>query len=304
MVILFWPWKLGAKPDTLTRWWDIYTKGEGNSDFTWQTQANSNLSHTEQLNQSLCATSLTTDYPCNASSWMLDQTPQWPFTPHLPLNPSMQHIANPHWTQLDTWWESGLLCQYDWITSLMIMIFALKVYIQAWSHLSGPFRFVCFWPTQNPGSSTTRNVWPPTTSELCANFCKSCTNCMCSKSPATNPMDFWSNFRTRKTVELHFHNFHLKQLTSIHGLHFSILVIVTKPLRKAFYIPTWTKSHPWTCQAIPNPVVLQHRVPHNVTCDQGSTSFSTFQSRNKALALRFTFTSGYTQKETVKQNVP
>ena len=66
MVIRFHPGKLGAKPDALTRHWDIYHKG-GNTDFAL---ANMSSFHPvfsqEQLSASLHATYFATPIICSA----------------------------------------------------------------------------------------------------------------------------------------------------------------------------------------------------------------------------------------------
>ena len=60
MVICFCPGKLGAKPDALTRCWDVYRKG-GNSDFASVNPSNMKPIFTQdQFKASLCATYLIT----------------------------------------------------------------------------------------------------------------------------------------------------------------------------------------------------------------------------------------------------
>ena len=73
MVIHFHPRKLGAKPDALTRRWDVYCKG-GNSNF-----ATTNLSNfrpifmDEQINASLRATYFATPILCTAVIMDIEQ---------------------------------------------------------------------------------------------------------------------------------------------------------------------------------------------------------------------------------------
>jgi hypothetical protein len=67
IIICFWPGKLGAKPDALTRRWDVYAK-EGDNDYAKVNPHNLRPIFTqEQLSSSLRATSLITLVFCGAS---------------------------------------------------------------------------------------------------------------------------------------------------------------------------------------------------------------------------------------------
>ena len=112
MVIRFRPGKLGAKPDALTRRWDVYRKG-GNSDFALANPSNFHPIFTqEQLSASLRATYFAT--PIFRSAVIMDiEKLHNDIRSSLPLNPisaaQLPSPSNPKWT-LD---ESGLLRQND-----------------------------------------------------------------------------------------------------------------------------------------------------------------------------------------------
>ena len=112
MVIRFHPGKLGAKPDALTRRWDVYRKG-GNSDFALANPSNFRPVFTqEQLLASLHATYFAT--PIIHSAVIMDiEKLHNDICSSLPLNPisaaQLPSPSNPKWT-LD---ESGLLRQND-----------------------------------------------------------------------------------------------------------------------------------------------------------------------------------------------
>ena len=114
MVIHFCPRELGAKPDALTRHWDVYRKG-GNSDFT-----TANLSNffpifmDEQLNASLRATYFATPILCTAVIMDIEQLHNT-IREFYPLDPvttaHFPRISNPKWT-ID---DNGLLRQNNHI---------------------------------------------------------------------------------------------------------------------------------------------------------------------------------------------
>src|ERR1700679_2182573 len=73
MVIRFRPGRLGAKPDALTRRWDVYRKG-GNSDFATANPSNMRPIFTnEQLTSSLRATYFATPILCSAIIMDIEQ---------------------------------------------------------------------------------------------------------------------------------------------------------------------------------------------------------------------------------------
>jgi hypothetical protein len=126
MVICFRPRKLGAKPDALTRRWDVYRKG-GNSDFATANLSNFRPIFTEeQLTTSLRATALATLIICNAIIMDIQRLHN-NIHSSLPLDPiSAAHLPTPtapNWT-LD---ESGLLRQYNQIYVLNVNDLCLKV---------------------------------------------------------------------------------------------------------------------------------------------------------------------------------
>src|SRR3984885_7709140 len=112
MVIRFHPGKLGAKPDSLTRRWDIYRKG-GNSDFASVNPSNMKPIFThEQFKASLRATYLATPIICNAIIMDMEKLHKdiWTSLPNDPISATHFPVPNaPNWTIN----ESGLLQQYD-----------------------------------------------------------------------------------------------------------------------------------------------------------------------------------------------
>jgi len=101
LVIRFRPGKLGAKPDALTRQWDVYPK-EGDSGYAWVNPQNLRLVFTqEQLTNSLRATYL--EFPVLRAVAIMDvETLHSNILSALPSDPIAQvHLADPpdsHWS--------------------------------------------------------------------------------------------------------------------------------------------------------------------------------------------------------------
>ena len=96
LVIRFCPGKLGAKPDTLTRCWDVYPK-EGDSGYARVNPQNLRSVFTqEQLSNSLHATYL--EFPVvQLLSWTWKHSTVTSFL-HYPLTPLPRSISLIHWT--------------------------------------------------------------------------------------------------------------------------------------------------------------------------------------------------------------
>ena len=125
-VIHFRPGKLGAKPDALTRRWDVYHKG-GNSDFATVNLTNLRPIFTQdQLTASLRTTYLATPIIQHAVLMDVEKLHN-DIRTNLHLDPiSAAHLPTPtapNWT-VD---ESGLLRQYDQIYVPDIADLRLKV---------------------------------------------------------------------------------------------------------------------------------------------------------------------------------
>src|ERR1700733_5986955 len=124
MVIRFQPRKLGAKPDTLTRRWDVYCKG-GNSDFTTANPSNlCPIFTNKQLTASLWATYYAT--PIIQSAIIMDVEQLYnTIRESYALDPvtaaHFLRISDPRWT-ID---DSGLLHRND---RIMLMIFDSRYY--------------------------------------------------------------------------------------------------------------------------------------------------------------------------------
>ena len=114
MVICFHPGKLGAKPDALTRHWDVYCKG-GNSNFILTNPSNLRPIFTqEQLLASLHATYFATPIICSAIIMDIEKLHN-DICSSLPLDPvSAKQFLNPSNPKL-TIDESGLLQLNNWI---------------------------------------------------------------------------------------------------------------------------------------------------------------------------------------------
>ena len=94
MVIHFWPWKLGTKPDALTCRWDIYPK-EGSSNYTSINPQNLRPIFTDkQLASSLCTTTFW--LPALHGSLIMDtKWLQADIISSLQLDPTaLEHLSN------------------------------------------------------------------------------------------------------------------------------------------------------------------------------------------------------------------
>jgi len=111
LIICFHPGKLGTKPDTLTRWWDVYLK-EGNRDYASVNPQNYRPVFTsKQLASSLWATTLS--IPVLHGSLTMDaERPHSNIRSQLQEDPiSSEHLNNqsdPKWTLN----PDGLLCHF------------------------------------------------------------------------------------------------------------------------------------------------------------------------------------------------
>jgi len=287
-VIRFRPGKLGAKPDALTRRWDVYRKG-GNSDYASANPTNFRPVFTqEQINSSLRATYLATPIIRHATILDIDKLHNEIRT-SLPLDPiSAAHLPTPsasNWT-LD---ETGLLRQFNRIYVPDVADLRLKILQFKHDHiLSGHFG-------QNKTLQLIRRdyVWPNLRSFV-QQFCSSCTICKRSKAPRHKPYGFLKQLpipeRPWNSISMDF----IEHLPDSDG-NTAILVIVDRLSKQGIFIPTVDEI---TAQDLANLFVLhvfsKHGVPSHVTCDRGSEFISHFfRSLGKALDMKIHFTSGY-----------
>ena len=286
-VIHFHPGKLRAKPDALTRRWDVYRKG-GNSDFVMANLTNLRPIFTqEQLTSSLCATYLATPIIRHAVLMDVEKLHN-DIRSNLHLDPvAAAHLPTPsapNWT-LD---ESGLLRQYDRIYVPDVADLRLKVLQYKHDHiLSGHYG-------QNKTLQLIQRdyVWPNLRTFV-THFCNSCTACKRGKAPRHKPYGLLKQLpvpeRPWNSISMDF----IEQLPDSDG-HTAILVIVDRLSKQGIFIPTVNEI---TAQQLANLFILhvfsKHGVPSHVTCDRGSEFISHFfRSLGQALDMKIHFTSG------------
>jgi len=288
MVIRFRPGKLGAKPDALTRRWDVYRKG-GNSDFATANPSNFRPIFTEeQLTTSLRATALAIPIIRNAIIMDIEQLHNI-IRSSLTLDPlSAAHLPTPtapNWT-LD---ESGLLRQYNRIYVPDVNDLRLKVLQYNHDHiLSGH-------TGQNKTLELIRReyVWPNLRTFV-QHFCNSCTTCKRSKAPRHRPYRLLKQLpvpeRPWNSISMDF----IEHLPESEG-HTALLVIVDRLSKQGIFIPTVDEiTAPELARLFVIHVFSKHGVPSHVTCDRGSEFVSHFfRSLGIALDMKIHFTSGY-----------
>ncbi|KIK15001.1 hypothetical protein PISMIDRAFT_16845 [Pisolithus microcarpus 441] len=231
MIIHFCPGKLGAKPDSLTRRWDIYPK-EGDKDFTQANPQNLRPVFTsEQLSNSLRATYLET--PVLRASMIMDVEQL-----HADIKSALQsdtisklHLSdcsNPRW-QVD---DDRLLRLDDRIYVLDINDLCLRVLQYKHDHpLAGHFG-------QNHTLKLIRRecTWPSIRTFI-KDYVKSCTAYARAKTPRHRPYGMLKQLpvleRPWNSISMDF----IEQLPNS-GTHTAILVVVDRLSKQAIFIPT------------------------------------------------------------------
>jgi hypothetical protein len=288
MIIQFQPGKLGAKPDALTRRWDVYRKG-GNSNFALANPSNLQPIFTqEQLSVSLHGTALTTPIICNTIIMDIQQLHN-DICSSLTLDPlSSTHLPTPtapNWTLND----SGLLHHHDRIYVPDANDLRLRVLQYKHDHiLSGH-------AGQNKTLAVIRQeyVWPNLRTFV-QEFCNSCTTCKHSKAPRHKPYGLLKQLpvpeRPWNSISMDF----IEHLPESDG-HTAILVIVDRLSKQGIFIPTVDEiTAPQLAQLFVIHVFSKHGVLSHVTCDRGSEFVSRFfRSLRQALDMKIHFTSGY-----------
>ena len=216
LIICFRPGKLGTKPDSLTRYWDIYPKG-GNSDYAtinlsnfcrMFTQEQISLRATELLNPVLQATVIMDQEQLNSD--ILSTLPDDPlYIAHL-------KEPKPHWSVT----PDGFLCHDSLIYIPDSNNLRLQVLHYKHDHiLSGH-------PSQNKTVDLIhRNYTWPRLHEFVKKYCKSCTTCMRAKPQRHKP------YSLLKQLPIHKHPWNSISMDFIETLPMSsscdsILVIV------------------------------------------------------------------------------
>src|ERR1700676_2329771 len=299
LAIRFRPGKLGAKPDALTRRWDVYPK-EGDSDYSKVNPQNLRpVFNQEQLATSLRATYYSapilravglmdiaqlhrairsaqqTDKECSAHKSDSDHNP----------DPDSDSVPDPRWST-----DAEGLLRYDdriWVPDSDNL--RLCVLLNKHDHpTAGHYG-------QNKTLDLVRRdyTWPGIRAYI-KDYCKSCTTCSRSKAARHRP---YGNLRQlpipKKPWNLISMDF-IQQLPNSEG-YTAILVVVDRLTKQAIFIPTHdTITSVQLAQLFILHMFSKHGVPAHVTSDRGVEFVSHFfRSLGKALNMTLHFTSGY-----------
>ena len=288
LVIRFRPGRLGEKPDSLTRRWDVYPKG-GNSDYAVVNPQNYRPVFTQdQLRASLRASALAGPVIQNAVILDLDQLHSDIRDALATDSVSAAHLptpSDPKWTLA----PDGLLRRYDRIYVPDSNNLRLRILQYSHDHiLAGHFG-------QNKTLQLVRQqyFWPNLRTFV-QNYCKSCTTCMRSKSQRHKPYGTLQQLpipeKPWNSISMDF----IEQLPVSSGFT-SILVVVDRLSKQSIFIPTTdTINSAELARLFVIHVFSKHGVPEHVTSDRGSEFVSRFfRSLGTALDMRLHFTSGY-----------
>ena len=287
MIIRFRPGRLGTKPDSLTRRWDVYPKG-GNSDYASVNPSNLRPMFTqEQLSASLRATGLLN--PVLRATVIMDQeqlnTDILSALPTDPLYIAYQKEQLPRWS-VDT---DGFLRHDNLIYIPDTNDLRLRVLRYKHNHiLSGH-------PGQNKTIDLIRReyTWPGLR-EFVKKYVQSCTTCMRAKPKRHKPYGLLKQLpipeRPWNSISMDF----IETLPTSNGYN-AILVIVDRLTKQGIFIPTTINC---TSEDLALLFILhvfsKHGVPEHVTSDRGPEFVSRFfRSLGKALDMKLHFTSGY-----------
>ena len=293
LVIRFRPGKLGAKPDALTRRWDVYPK-EGDSDYSVVNPHNFRPVFTqEQLASSLRATIL--HYPVLRASFLLDEdqlrsdirsalnsaSP----TPELAKGLELAAQGHPRWSKDDEGWLrlNGRIYVPD-VDDLRLRVLRSRHDHPTAGH----------WGQNKTQALILRDYAWPGLRLLVWDYCKSCTACGRAKVPRHLPYGTLKQLpipeRPWNSISMDL----IEQLPNSDG-YSAILVVVDRLSKQAIFIPTHdTLTTPELADLFVTHVFSKHGVPSHVTSDRGSEFVSHFfRSLGKALDMRLHFTSGY-----------
>ena len=295
MVIRFRPGKLGAKPDALTRRWDVYPK-EGDNTYAKVNPHNFRPVFTnEQLQSSLRATYL--EEPVLRAAVVMDTvTLHSEIREALPTDPetakglsAVKNKTSPRWS-LD---EDGLLKLDNRIyvprvggTSDSLRI---KVLQNLHDHiLAGHFG-------QNRTLDLVRRtyVWPELRTFV-RDWCRSCVHCKRNKKPRHRP---YGLLKPLPVPERPWHSISADFITDLpnsNGYN-SILVIVDRASKQGIFIPC--DKHITSvdvAQLFLVHVFAKHGIPTHVTSDRDKDFVAQFmKSLGELLNIEFHYTSGY-----------
>ncbi|KIO15013.1 hypothetical protein M404DRAFT_78252, partial [Pisolithus tinctorius Marx 270] len=289
MVIRFRPGKLGAKPDALTRRWDVYPK-EGDSDYARVNPQNLRLVFTqEQLATSLRATYL--EYPVLHAVALMDvEKLHNDILSALPSDPVTQvrfsDTSDSQWSVDDASFLrlDGRIYVPD-SNDLRLRVLRFKH-----DHpLSGHFG-------QNRTLELIRHeyTWPGLRTFVKDYVRSLCTTCARAKVPCHRPYGLLKQLpmpeKPWNSISMDF----IEQLPASTGFT-AILVVVNRLSKQAIFIPTHdTITAPELAKLFLMHVFSKHGVLAHVTSDWGSEFVSHFfRSLGKALDMRLHFTSRY-----------
>ena len=288
LVICFCPGKLGAKPDALTRQWDVYPK-EGDSGYAQVNPQNLRPVFTqEQLSNSLRVTYL--EFPVLCAVTIMDvETLHNNILSMLPSDPIAQvRLSDPP----DSCWsvdETGFLCLDGRIYVPDSGDLHLRVLWYRHDHpLSGHF-----------GQNRTLDLicceytWPGLRTFI-KDYVQTCTACAQAKTLRHKPYGLLKQLpvpeKPWNSILMDF----IEQLPASTGFT-AILVIVDRLSKQAIFIPTHdTITSPELAKLFLLHMFSKHGVLAHVTSDHGTEFVSHFfRSLGKALDMRLHFTSSY-----------
>jgi len=288
LAVRFRPGKLGAKPDALTRRWDVYPK-EGDKDYARVNPHNFKPMFTqEQLASSLRASTLAA--PVLRAAVIMDiELLHKDILSALPSDTFASELLSssndPRWT-VDA---EGFLRQDNRIYVPDTNDLRLRVLRYTHDHpLSGHFG-------QNRTLELLRReyTWPGVHTFV-KDYVKSCTTCARAKVPRHKPYGMLKQLpipeKPWNSISMDF----IEQLPDSDGFT-AILVVIDRLSKQAVFIPTHdTITSPELARLFLLHIFSKHGVPAHVTSDRGTEFISHFfRSLGKALDIRLHFTSGY-----------
>ena len=287
LVVRFRPGKLGAKPDALTRRWDVYAK-EGVNDYAKVNPQNYRPVFTqEQLSISLCASMLISAALRGSLIMDVDKLHQDirnAYTTDPTASVQFPQPSNAQWTLTD-----GLLRYNDRIYVPDAPDLRLQVLKHKHDHpLAGHFG-------QNKTLELIRRdyVWPKMRTFI-KDYCNSCSACKRAKSPHHKPYGLLRQLpipdQPWDSISMDFIE-HLPPSADFT----SILVVVDRLTKQGIFIPTYdTVTSPQLAELFVLNVFSKHGVPGHTTSDRGPEFVSHFfRSLGKVLDINLHFTSGY-----------
>jgi hypothetical protein len=290
-ILRFRPGKLGAKPDALTRRWDVYPK-EGDSGYANANPHNYRQVFTqEQLATSLRATFLSTPVLRAAVIMDVEQlhkdiqeaTSEDQYCLNI-ISSLNSDTPDPRWSYSD-----GFLRRDERIWVPDARDLHLRILRDKHDHiLAGHFGL-----HKTISLIRRQYVWPGLRTFV-QEYCKTCTNCHRSKSTRHKPYGLLKQLpvpeKPWNSISMDF----IDQLPDSEGFT-SILVIVDRLTKQGIFIPTHdTITSAQLAELFLIHVFSKHGVPTHVTSDRGSEFVSHFfRSLGKALDMKLHFTSGY-----------